>query len=241
DLIRLASVNQWARDLVSGYMIEEFSINELLLPFFHSPHITAFRKLQEELGVVISGSQAVQFFERKRFKDSDLDLYAHSTVSPRLEDWLTTVGYRRANVVERTVDTGEHERAEGFYEGPITRVVTFQNRFSKRIVQVISTRHTVLEVILAFPITCVMNVITHNEAISFYPLATFDRREALVNKTSFSHKRDAFFNKYRERGWTITESLDPARRFDERSEFYCPPYSRRTRYVGDKRCWTISL
>ncbi|TFK57927.1 hypothetical protein BDN72DRAFT_782729, partial [Pluteus cervinus] len=242
DLIRLASANTWARDLVNGYMADHFSINKLLEPFFDSPDITAFRQLQQKLGVVISGSQAVQFFDRRRFEGSDLDLYAHSTVSHRLEDWLTTVGYKRAKVVDRAKAGGEKlERVDGFYDGPVTRVATFHKRLGDETVQVISTRNTVIEVILAFPITCVMNIITHDEAISFYPVATFDRREALVNQMSFSHDREAFFNKYQGRGWTITETLDTVRRMDERLDIYCPPNSRRTRYVGDKRCWTIPL
>ncbi|TFK60847.1 hypothetical protein BDN72DRAFT_723654, partial [Pluteus cervinus] len=243
DLIRFASINVWARDLVSGYMAEHFSIYKLLEPFFHSPDITALRKLQQELGVVISGSQALQFFDRRTFEDSDLDLYAHSTVSPRVEAWLSSVGYKRAVIVERPEVAREGQRIDSFYEGPITRVATFHSRLPSRsrTVQVISTRDTVMEVILAFPITCVMNVITHQEAISFYPIATLDRREALVNTMSFSHNREAFFDKYRDRGWSITETLHPARRINERSDFYCPPNSTRTRYVGDKRCWIITL
>ncbi|TFK61186.1 hypothetical protein BDN72DRAFT_904310 [Pluteus cervinus] len=243
DLIRLASTNTWSRDLVTGYMTENFSIEELLKPFIDPLHTTAFRKLQQELGVVISGSQAVQFFDRRRYEGSDLDLYAHSTVSQRLEDWLTTVGYTRAKVIKRAAVKGTQkvDRVEGLYDGPVFSVATFHQRLSDHTVQVISTQNTVMEVILAFPITCVMNVITHDEAISFYPIATFDRREALVNKMSFSHNRDAFFNKYQKRGWTITDTVDPTRRSDERSDFYCPPNSTRTRYVGDKHCWTITL
>ncbi|TFK73101.1 hypothetical protein BDN72DRAFT_246742 [Pluteus cervinus] len=242
DLIRFASVNLWARNLVSGYMEMHFSIDELLGQFFLPHHTAELRRLQADIGVIISGSQAVQFFDRRRFDGSDLDLYAHISVSATLEDWLSTAGYIRAMVVQRTEDSQVPEVIHHSYDGPVTRVATFRRLLGgNHTVQVISTCDTAIEVILAFPLTCVMNIITHNEAISFYPIATFHRREALVNKKSFSRNLEAFFGKYQDRGWTIMETLDGSQQFDQLSDFYCPPDTTRTRHVGDKHCWSIPL
>ena len=52
-----------------------FNINCHLGHFFQNP--LEFRTIQAETGTIISGSSALQFFDREIFEDSNLDLYLH--------------------------------------------------------------------------------------------------------------------------------------------------------------------
>ena len=63
-----------------------FNINHHLRRFFQNP--LEFRTIQAETGTIISGSSALQFFNREIFEDSDLDLYLHPGHLERIGAWL---------------------------------------------------------------------------------------------------------------------------------------------------------
>lgn len=52
-----------------------FNINRHLGRFFKDPK--GFRSLQARTGTLISGSNALQFFDRTYYPESDMDLFAH--------------------------------------------------------------------------------------------------------------------------------------------------------------------
>ncbi|TFK62301.1 hypothetical protein BDN72DRAFT_903337 [Pluteus cervinus] len=226
DLVRMSTANTAYRSVVAAYVGRKFDLDTLLSRFFNGVELSMLYLLQKHLGVVISGSVALQFFDRSTFEGSDLDLYVMKENSDALECWLQTIGY---TIVEKPAYVGTS----------ITGVTTFGRYRSG--VQVISTRNTVVETILEFSLTCVMNLITYFEAICIYPRATFVKREALLLNSNLSLNGTTFIDKYRSRGWTIICTLDPLQQFDTDSDFYCPPDSRRTRAIGDDRCWVIPL
>ena len=63
-----------------------FNINCHLGHFFQNP--LEFHTIQAESGTIISGSSALQFFNREIFEDSDLDLYLHLGHLERIGAWL---------------------------------------------------------------------------------------------------------------------------------------------------------
>jgi hypothetical protein len=84
--IRFGRTCRVARDAVSNFYSRAFSINRHLLRFFTSP--LDFRSLQARTGTLISGSNALQFFDRTFYPGSDLDLYTHPGHSREVGLWL---------------------------------------------------------------------------------------------------------------------------------------------------------
>ncbi|KAG1758073.1 hypothetical protein EDD22DRAFT_784371 [Suillus occidentalis] len=52
-----------------------------------------FRSLQARTGLVMSGSNALQFVDHTSYPESDLDLYAHPGHLYELMEWLESIGY----------------------------------------------------------------------------------------------------------------------------------------------------
>ena len=77
-------------------MKRAFNLDKLLSRFFSHPEILRFRELQCFTGMLISGSIALQFFERVVYPDSDLDLYIEHRFSRQVADWLIDIGYKYA-------------------------------------------------------------------------------------------------------------------------------------------------
>ncbi|TFK64427.1 hypothetical protein BDN72DRAFT_901579 [Pluteus cervinus] len=236
DMLRLSFASKSLRDVVAKCRQRTFISG--LRRFIPLNQIPTFRHIQEVLGVVISGSIAIQFFDGDIYDGCDLDLYVHSVNAPLLIGWLTSIGYTLSRST-RPFTLPSEGRPIAYMEHAIVKVETFTK--DSRAVQVISTRNTVIETILDFSLTCAMNLITHKEAISLYPHATFERRECLVLDNRFISTRDTVVEKYRRHGWKIIETLDASTRIDPKSDFYCPTGAARTRFVGDKLCWKISL
>lgn len=63
-----------------------FNVNRHLGRFFQNP--LAFRSLQAQTGALISGSSALQFFDRETYEDSDLDVYLHPGHLKQIGAWL---------------------------------------------------------------------------------------------------------------------------------------------------------
>ncbi|TFK63286.1 hypothetical protein BDN72DRAFT_776064, partial [Pluteus cervinus] len=242
DLVRMFSVDRQFHAVAAEYMKRHWKVDRILKPFFFEEERLRFRHLQEEIGVVISGSAALQFFDRVKFENSDLDLYVHMACASRLEEWLEDIGFSKKVVVAWTgneiEDVGRNPSMM-YLDRSIAKITNFVRL--EAVIQVIAVRDTVIETILNFGLTCVMNVITHCEAIAFYPDATFERREALVSHNEIEPRSQKLFNKYEERGWNILDYLSTAQRWDRKSDFYCASDAARVRCVGDKWCWVIRL
>ena len=92
---------------------------------------------------------------------------------------------------------------------------------------------------------CVMNVITHDTAYSFFPWVTFEERLSLVCLDG-DDIREKAFRKYSDRGWTFV-TLNDLRRQKIRSPYLSFEVGREynkeisARFVGDRRCWKVPL
>ncbi|TFK63308.1 hypothetical protein BDN72DRAFT_902536 [Pluteus cervinus] len=263
DLIHFSLTSRRGYLAVTDYRKDAFSITALLGRYFSQTNVLGFRFLQAQIGFVISGSSALQFFGRVYYPESDLDIYVEARREGPLMDWLTRVGYtyipdplegRFPSLDQKLhkLDNQTQNRCPGVLKPSLEdESALYRNRSMVKVynfrrdtdptkkIQLILTYNAPLELILAYHSTCVMNFITHDTAYSLFPYATFEERVALVIKKS---RDERCLDKYRARGWTILNQVPLAEARDPRSDFYSR--SRRngtTRYVGDKRCWTIPL
>ena len=74
-LVRMASSSRAIRSATEDFARRAYNINKKLKRYFNDPQ--SFRSLMARTDMVISGSFALQFFDRSFYPESDLDLYAY--------------------------------------------------------------------------------------------------------------------------------------------------------------------
>ncbi|KAI0658617.1 hypothetical protein C8Q70DRAFT_179032 [Cubamyces menziesii] len=111
-LLHIARTCRASHRAITAYCRVAFNIDRLLSRFFPSPvplcsvicrarhehsrifdRTRAFRSLQARTGTLISGSCALQFFDRTVYPESDLDLYVHMRHRREVGRWLVQEGY----------------------------------------------------------------------------------------------------------------------------------------------------
>lgn len=90
-LVWLSRTCRMIHGAVTRFFQHAYNINRHLSRYFPDP--LQFRSLQARTGLVISGSNALQFFDRTFYYESDLDLYAHPGHIYELMEWLESAGY----------------------------------------------------------------------------------------------------------------------------------------------------
>ncbi|KAG1748497.1 uncharacterized protein EDB91DRAFT_1334677 [Suillus paluster] len=261
-LVWLSHACRYTHAAVACFYRRAYNINQHLSRFFSDP--LSFRSLQARTGLVISGSNALQFFDRTFYPGSDLDLYAHPGHVYELLEWLESVDYQFEPSGHQEEDWHNHVSAD--WDGTVKRtqqeqaaggtanaldlswypdiagVYTFKRfavvdgEFVELKVQVMETTCNPISTIMKFHSTCVMNIITFNAAYSFYPVATFEERAAL-NIPASKHNPDVIA-KYVKRGWRVFGAFRPRDIMRPRAS---PFFANETRWVGDHRCWSIPL
>ncbi|KAF8148270.1 hypothetical protein B0H34DRAFT_737622 [Crassisporium funariophilum] len=258
NLLRYGRACKETNQAVKSYMRRNFQLSRLLGRFFTPIEMSYFRYWQSRAGVLISGSIALQFFDRTFYPGSDLDLYVEHRYSEPIAWWLVSIGYTykprkeqgnrtlkeallRTSIVSPQLD--DFFTLESDYDqGGVANVYDFYKHNANCKIQLITTHHSSLEVILGFHSTCVMNLISHSKAYCLYPKGTFEERRSLEHRptSGFSARqsaaRQASLHKYHERGWKIVEYIKPEEIRDPRSAF-----AEGSRYVGDRQCWTYPI
>lgn len=95
DILAFRLTCRLARRAADVYTNRAYDIDRSLLHFFEDP--AGFRQMQADTGTVISGSFAIQFFERVFYPEADLDLYTHPGFALSAGVWLYKEGYRLMN------------------------------------------------------------------------------------------------------------------------------------------------
>lgn len=247
DLYNYSKVNREAYQSIVSFCKRAYTLKGYLLPYFTEQQVAKFRELQKELGILIAGSTAINFFERdaREYAGSDLDLYVNHSQCQKVGAFLRKAGYHfrpresqletfEANVAH--VDWLTHFLFNIFaprsaYSNPaIAGVFDFYNVADKKI-QLITSKYSPVDVVLHFHSTCVMNFITHSHAYSLYARATFGERRSIPSRASKLYDVAAR-KKYHDRGWKTVGVVrdDPAVEFHDI-----------LRRVGDKHCWVIPL
>ena len=106
DVFRYSRTCKDAHHTVSSYIRRKHKLETVLGKYFTDDRILYFRYLQATTGMVISGSTALQFFERVLYPESDLDLYVEHRYRRPIALWLASIGYRY--VPARTKVISEH-------------------------------------------------------------------------------------------------------------------------------------
>ncbi|OTA69596.1 hypothetical protein K449DRAFT_429059 [Hypoxylon sp. EC38] len=237
DVLNLARASMAIRhNIMDNY----WNINSKLARFIRDP--TRFRSQLGHSDALISGSFALQFFERTTWLDSDLDIVVQNGKNLEgLAKFLTAVeGYKM---------TEEQEPYKPSHDAYIKEVQTFMysmkgnanvdgNKSAKSKIQLTVTHCTPLLAILrTYYTTAVINFISWNKAYSLFPRATFLYRETMPLKPVNEHFGQ-LHTKYSERGWRmrtqpITYDLFPGRK--------SPFGNKANRRVGDEDTRKIKL
>lgn len=75
-----------------SYYRRAYNVDRHLSRYFRDPQ--AFRTLQARTATLISGSSALQFFDRTCYLESDLDIYTPLQSMREVANWLLSDGYR---------------------------------------------------------------------------------------------------------------------------------------------------
>ncbi|KAJ7633905.1 hypothetical protein DFH06DRAFT_1004040 [Mycena polygramma] len=233
-LVRLMCTCRRVRDLIKETC---FSVSTLLVPFFgDATEVQRFRLIQARTETLISGSVALQYLNRLRWPDSDLDIYVHRTCPAIPVDFIVRNGYKfdprksQDEDVYAQLAVSVTDRGPSYLGRGIADVLDFHKGNKK--IQVIVSENTPMETIISFHTTCVMNIITHSNAYALYPRSTFVAKEALAADT-VGAGQEAGRQKYIDRGWTMIQSPS----LHAESELGV----RMVRWVGDRFTWTLSL
>lgn len=137
---------------------------KLLHRYFHVKEANEFRELQAKYAAIISGSSAIQFFERNFLDNSDLDVYVEHAHAQGLGEFLERIGYEFAprdkqrsahypyptffDCYSRLSNRLNRQKSEPYNWQGIGDVYDF--RRGDQNVQLITTRGSVMQVLLAF-------------------------------------------------------------------------------------------
>ncbi|KAJ3720686.1 hypothetical protein C8R42DRAFT_538107, partial [Lentinula raphanica] len=165
------------------------SIYRILSAYFTRDEVDSFRNLQAVTGMVISGSSALQFFNREVYDTndhrSDLDTYCVLSKCDAVGDWLLSHNYEyqpqrnqlpcfaddwKKTQESKSTSIDTNLESERYPSRTFASVWNFIR--DGRTVQVIAVKVSVVESILSFHSTCVMNIITHRAAYCLFAKAT---------------------------------------------------------------------
>ena len=155
--IRFSQTCREAQLVFKSYMTRAFKLEKILSRFFSDP--LDFRRLQARTATLISGSTALQFFDRSFWPESDLDLYVHMQFAKDVGDYMLREGY---TFIPNKIQVEDFELASeesmikdspDFYSfRGVASVFTFQKKTESGAlkVQLIVAKHSSIEVILHF-------------------------------------------------------------------------------------------
>ncbi|KAI0032356.1 hypothetical protein K488DRAFT_50135, partial [Vararia minispora EC-137] len=230
DLASLACCCKITNAGVKEYYARVMGIQRILRPVFDSPE--SFRIMQSETGTLVSGSAALQLFERTTYQNSDLDMYVEYRHAQRVVVFLQKNDYvfksrgRQDASSVTTVSDSAMDTVFGRCLGRrIADVLDFVRGEKK--VQLVVAKKASLDIILFYHSTCVMNVISHRRAYSLFPRATFINWHSLATR-----------QKHLERGWKMVD-IRSTSVFD--TFLYTPDFTLSKRWIGDPATWMINL
>ncbi|KAI0323125.1 hypothetical protein GY45DRAFT_1215878, partial [Cubamyces sp. BRFM 1775] len=210
------------------------------------PDPMSFRCLQARTGTLVSGSVALQFFDRTRDDSSDLHLYVYPAYRRVIGWWLLHEGFRfvagpgQANCFNVAILA---RKTTGLKLMPgVSSSYTFHREVDghcARIQMMVADRAPV-EVVLSYHSTCMMNIIAYDKACCLFPRATLEDRLSLLCSSSED----------RSQTWAdmVPLCVPPSFHLLEDLEWcaFVPPrnapfYPFTLRGFGDANCWTIPL
>ncbi|KAK0229922.1 hypothetical protein EDD85DRAFT_775833 [Armillaria nabsnona] len=234
-MIRFSFVSFGAASVVALFMASVYTTRTLVYPFFPLHLVPLFQMLQQNTGLIVSGSRALGFLLRTSFPGSDIDLYVNFKHFHLIVLSMIMAGRLLGSNVHKP---RPHGGAALFlpnttYNGKnICAVYEFLHPDNIELkVQVILAMEAPMDIILGFHSTIPMNIIAHDVAISLYPRATFNLG---VNCAKFDDRHTAVTgrSKYTKHGWSLFLDSSAAADADLRDA---------ERYISDRHCWVVKL
>jgi len=108
SIITCAKTNSTARGRILSYVSSEWSLRRHFKDWFRDD----LQEILHKCGAVISGSQAIQFFDRERYPDSDVDFFVRLGGADELVKWLVRQGYSVTDCSEQYGGNVEYEIQE---------------------------------------------------------------------------------------------------------------------------------
>ncbi|KAI1787861.1 hypothetical protein LXA43DRAFT_895612, partial [Ganoderma leucocontextum] len=250
EFLRFSRTCKEADAAVSAYIAKAFDVDKRLRRFFSDP--LAFRHIQARTATLISGSFALQLFDRTSYMSSDLDLYLHLEHRRTVGRWLLDeAGYSfspyrgQEEDFESAVLHKISRRGIRYSMPGVADILTFRKAQiggDTLKVQLIVARRTPMEVVLGFHSTCVMNVISYQQAYCLFPHATVESHRSLLSWSSQSRstRRAEGLEKYKKRGFHMEHHLSPAELSAPIRES-ATPFALGPRWLGDADTWVIPL
>ncbi|KAA1473451.1 hypothetical protein DENSPDRAFT_902680 [Dentipellis sp. KUC8613] len=241
-MVRVSWTCRTVYALVKSYLRVAYDINRHLSYFFPDP--VAFRSLQARTATLIAGSNALQFFERTVYPDSDLDLYVPKPCVAEVGTFLLAIGYTFRAAANQEKDFPAEAPCERIgrtpYPGPIYNILKFEKQVGgeNRCVEVISCLCPISCIIGAHS-TCLMNFISFEQAYCLFAQATLEERCAIVCTTEPQRVRLAV-QKYgpKGHGWTMLRGIP---RRAALSGIVRVSLRAGSRTVNDARSWALPL
>ncbi|KAH8801929.1 hypothetical protein DL96DRAFT_1634611 [Flagelloscypha sp. PMI_526] len=258
DLCRFKGVCTASLRVVDEYTRRVFTVDRIFSPFFTAEQTILLRQIQFDTNFLVSGSAAVQFFERTNYSGSDLTLYiAEEEDTNSLFQFIESCGYTFKNSssqptsLKKALETKDnwvplsstYRQYESDYDPPwFMATFSFEQQHPSgpplNVHVTVSTGWADAP-IFNFTSTVVMNIITSMNAISLFPFSSFHLYETLVTTPDLEEsEREVELQKYSARGWTILRRkkiwyMDGCDSPEE--------YSAYMRHIGDEYCWIIPL
>jgi hypothetical protein len=92
SIFQFGRTSHTAHAFMQNYSRRAWNVDRHLGRFFSNPR--AFRELQARTGTLVSGSNALQFFDRSFYPESDLDVYLHCGREREVGAFLIADGYQ---------------------------------------------------------------------------------------------------------------------------------------------------
>ncbi|PPQ91333.1 hypothetical protein CVT25_003773, partial [Psilocybe cyanescens] len=269
DLYRYARTCKNAHEAVASFVRRHFHLHNLLRRYFKPDDIVAFRRLQCVTGMLISGSTALQFFERVIYPESDLDLYVEHHQRYIISEWLESIGYRYTppatypdETLEEALDLFPDERSEElFYETSqkgypgVTIILNFEKSEPHRKIQLITTHHSTLQMVLNFHSSEILHLLrsfftdTLTLAACVMNIITHEKAYSLYPRGTFDERRSLLYLPLRNDRRLLSAATKYAARgwqivhkiSKDESNNPRSAFSHGKRYLGDGKCWTLPI
>ncbi|KAF8863521.1 hypothetical protein BDZ45DRAFT_670125 [Acephala macrosclerotiorum] len=236
DLFALRATTKQLAGSFDTLFKTQWNINSSLGRFSRDP--VRFRSMMAQCDALISGSFALQFFARKVWMDSDLDIYVQSGPAKRPQAFgqylLAEEGYTLDNAKHVDIYGSDDPRRE------VIKVETYvraEDAGHKSTIQIITTcTHPVDTILTSFYTTAVVNIITWQSAYAVFPDITFRDMKTFPLDGMKDYYRP-LLEKYARRGWTTFE-VSSAQDARWARSLYTDKDIRR---VGDSLSWKIAL
>ncbi|KAL8823699.1 MAG: hypothetical protein Q9191_005627 [Dirinaria sp. TL-2023a] len=229
NIADIASLSRTCKQLSSFYQAllpAHWNVDRRLRRFVRDPK--ALRSQMGRHDALISGSFAVQFFERVTWKESDLDIFVEQRQGAiALENHLCK---KEDYDFVREGNVQEYLDVNGILS--IRTLIMQRPDSTEAKVQLIQTKHQpLLEILRGFYTTLVVNVITWNKAYALFPQPSFVHHKAYMLKP-INDYFGKLVAKYDMRGWTSQGIVWPE---DKASHGSILEHRR----LGDRFTWTV--